>query len=89
MSDLRQRDGDGGGLTFKESVRHPQFSGRRQVCALMSSACARRCTTLAIAEEAEREYGIRLELERGLRPADAVILAVAHEGPSRAGGRWS
>ena len=39
-----------------------------------------RCTTpRADPEEARREYGVEIAAAEALRPADAVILAVAHD----------
>ena len=77
------------GLTFKENVADIRNS---KVVDIVRELASFGITTqvhdpLALPEEADREYGIRLVGESALRPANAVVLAVPHE-PFRCGG-WA
>ena len=69
------------GLTFKENVPDIRNSKVADIVReLRSSGVAVQVhDPLARAEDAEREYGITLSALEALNPADAVILAVAHE----------
>ena len=75
------------GLTFKENV--PDIRNSRVVdivCELASFGVAAQVhDPLALTDEAAHEYGIRLVEMPSLRPADAVILAVAHDDYMRGG----
>lgn len=69
------------GLTFKENVPDIRNSKVVDIVRELVSfgITAQVHDPLAIAEEAEHEYGIKLTPQDALRPADALILAVAHE----------
>jgi UDP-N-acetyl-D-glucosamine/UDP-N-acetyl-D-galactosamine dehydrogenase len=70
------------GLTFKENVPDIRNSKVTDIVhELQSSGIAVQVhDPLARAEDARDEYGIALSAIEALRPADAVILAVAHAG---------
>ncbi|HLH89439.1 MAG TPA: nucleotide sugar dehydrogenase [Xanthobacteraceae bacterium] len=75
------------GLTFKENV--PDIRNSRVVDIVHELAsfgiAAQVHDPLALADEATHEYGIALTPMPALRPADAVILAVAHDDYIRGG----
>ena len=75
------------GLTFKENV--PDIRNSRVVDIVRELAsfgiAAQVHDPLALAEEAEREYGVQLVEMPALRRADAVVLAVAHDDYVRGG----
>jgi UDP-N-acetyl-D-glucosamine/UDP-N-acetyl-D-galactosamine dehydrogenase len=75
------------GLTFKENV--PDIRNSRVVDIVQELASfgisAQVHDPLALADEAKHEYGIALAEMPALRPADAVILAVAHDDYVRGG----
>jgi UDP-N-acetyl-D-galactosamine dehydrogenase len=75
------------GLTFKENV--PDIRNSRVVDIVHELAsfgiAAQVHDPLALADEATHEYGIALAAMPALRPADAVILAVAHDDYVRGG----
>jgi UDP-N-acetyl-D-galactosamine dehydrogenase len=75
------------GLTFKENV--PDIRNSRVVDIVHELStfgiAAQVNDPLALADEAAREYGITLAAMPALRPADAVILAVAHDDYVRGG----
>jgi UDP-N-acetyl-D-galactosamine dehydrogenase len=75
------------GLTFKENV--PDIRNSRVVDIVHELAsfgiAAQVHDPLARADEATHEYGIALAAMPALRPADAVILAVAHDDYVRGG----
>jgi UDP-N-acetyl-D-galactosamine dehydrogenase len=75
------------GLTFKENVPDTRNSKVVDIVrALASSGIAVQVhDPLAHAEEARHEYGIDLVSLDALKPADAVILAVAHDDYVRQG----
>jgi UDP-N-acetyl-D-galactosamine dehydrogenase len=77
------------GLTFKENV--PDIRNSRVVDIVRELASfgigAQVHDPLALADEADHEYGIRLVEMPALGRADAVILAVGHEDYVRGG--WS
>jgi len=75
------------GLTFKENVPDIRNSKVADIVReLQSSGIAVQVhDPLARAEDAQREYGIALSAIEALRPADAVILAVAHDDFVRQG----
>ncbi len=75
------------GLTFKENVPDTRNSRVADIVAeLQSSGLAVQVLDpLADAAEAQREYGIALAELKALRPADAVIVAVAHDDYVRGG----
>ena len=86
MQILRKRNGSSAdvtilGLTFKENVPDTRNSKVADIVdELRSSGVAVQVNDpLADAAEARREYGIDLIDMRALRPADAVIFAVAHD----------
>jgi UDP-N-acetyl-D-galactosamine dehydrogenase len=75
------------GLTFKEDVPDTRNS---KVVDIYNELCgfgieAQVHDPLADAAEARHEYGISLVDMKSLRPADAVVLAVAHQDYLRAG----
>ncbi len=77
------------GMTFKENVRDTRNS---KVAGIVSDLQTFGLTVqvhdpLADPQEVKREYGITLMQMDELRPADAVIFAVAHEPYVRDG--WS
>jgi UDP-N-acetyl-D-galactosamine dehydrogenase len=69
------------GMTFKENVPDIRNSKVRDVARALEKAgvLVQVHDPLAAAEETHREYGIALTAFDALRPADAVILAVAHQ----------
>jgi UDP-N-acetyl-D-galactosamine dehydrogenase len=75
------------GLTFKEDV--PDIRNSKVVDIVRELAsfgiAAQVHDPLALADEAEREYGIKLAAMPALRAADAVVLAVAHDDYVRGG----
>jgi UDP-N-acetyl-D-galactosamine dehydrogenase len=75
------------GLTFKEDV--PDIRNSKVVDIVRELAsfgiAAQVHDPLALVDEAEREYGIKLAAMPALRPADAVVLAVAHDDYVRGG----
>jgi len=75
------------GLTFKENVPDIRNSKVADIVDRLNSFGVRTQVhdPLAIAEEAASEYGVKLLSEKDLQPADAVILAVAHEEFVRGG----
>ena len=77
------------GLTFKENVPDIRNSKVVDIVGELKSFGVRTQVhdPLAIAEEATREYGIDVMAPDALLPADAVILAVAHQSFVRGG--WS
>jgi UDP-N-acetyl-D-galactosamine dehydrogenase len=77
------------GLTFKENVPDTRNSKVVDIVrALASSGITMQVNDpLAHIEDAEHEYGIRLCPIDELKPADAVILAVAHDKYVKQG--WS
>jgi UDP-N-acetyl-D-galactosamine dehydrogenase len=68
------------GLTFKENVPDTRNSKVIDVIRELQSAgiAVQVHDPLADPDEAKREYGIALTPKDALKPADAVILAVAH-----------
>jgi UDP-N-acetyl-D-galactosamine dehydrogenase len=77
------------GLTFKEDVPDIRNSKVVDIVGELKSFSIKVQVhdPMVAPEEAEREYGIDLIAANALRPADAVILAVAHEAFVRGG--WS
>jgi UDP-N-acetyl-D-glucosamine/UDP-N-acetyl-D-galactosamine dehydrogenase len=75
------------GLTFKENVPDIRNSRVVDIVQELSSfgISAQVHDPLALADEAKHEYGIALAEMPALRPADAVILAVAHDDYVRGG----
>jgi UDP-N-acetyl-D-glucosamine/UDP-N-acetyl-D-galactosamine dehydrogenase len=75
------------GLTFKENVPDIRNSRVVDIVQELSSfgISAQVHDPLALADEAKHEYGIALAEMPALRPADAVILAVAHDDYVRSG----
>ena len=75
------------GLTFKENVPDIRNSKVVDIVRELSSfgIAAQVHDPLAPAQEAERQYGIKLATMPALRPADAVVLAVGHEDYVRGG----
>ena len=75
------------GLTFKENVPDTRNSRVVDIVRELESfgVPVQVHDPLADIEEAQHEYGIALSDMRDLRPADAVILAVAHEEYVRGG----
>jgi UDP-N-acetyl-D-galactosamine dehydrogenase len=69
------------GMTFKENVPDIRNSKVVDIARILekSGVTVQVHDPLALAEEAQREYGIVLTEFDALRPADAVILAVAHD----------
>jgi UDP-N-acetyl-D-glucosamine/UDP-N-acetyl-D-galactosamine dehydrogenase len=91
---LLRRKGSGGvvtvlGLTFKEDVPDTRNSRVIDVIKELESfgLTVQVHDPMANAADAQHEYGITLTELDALRPADAVILAVAHESYLREG--WS
>ena len=76
------------GLTFKENVPDIRNSKVVDIVRELSSfgIAAQVHDPLAAAQEAERDYGLKLIALPDLVPADAVILAVAHD--DYASGGW-
>jgi UDP-N-acetyl-D-glucosamine/UDP-N-acetyl-D-galactosamine dehydrogenase len=69
------------GMTFKENVPDTRNSKVFDIVRELR-ACGVTVQVhdpLALSEETEREYGIPLTQQAALKPADAVILAVAHD----------
>lgn len=77
------------GMTFKENVPDTRNSKVADIVSELQSFGFKVQVhdPLADPQEVEREYGITLNHMDALRPADAVILAVAHESYVRDG--WS
>jgi UDP-N-acetyl-D-galactosamine dehydrogenase len=77
------------GLTFKENVPDIRNSKVPDIVKELQSfgVSVQVHDPLALAEEADHEYGIKLVAANALRPADAVILSVAHDDYVSAG--WS
>jgi UDP-N-acetyl-D-glucosamine/UDP-N-acetyl-D-galactosamine dehydrogenase len=77
------------GLTFKENVPDIRNSKVADIVRELGSfgINVQVHDPLAIGEEVEREYGIKLIPEAALQPADAVVLAVAHADYVKGG--WS
>jgi len=69
------------GLTFKENVPDTRNSKVVDIIRELKSSGVEVQVSdpLAIPEEAQHEYGLSLTAMKDLRPADAVIFAVAHE----------
>jgi len=69
------------GLTFKENVPDTRNSKVVDIVRELegSGVKVQIADPLAIPEEATHEYGLSLTAMKDLKPADAVILAVAHE----------
>jgi UDP-N-acetyl-D-galactosamine dehydrogenase len=83
---LRRKSGGGGvvtvlGLTFKEDVPDTRNSRVVDVIKELQSfgLTVQVHDPMASAEDARREYDVTLTEFKALKPADAVILAVAHE----------
>ncbi len=70
------------GLTFKENVPDIRNSKVFDIVRELSSfgVAVQVHDPIASAEAAAAEYGIKLMSDRELKPADAAILAVAHDG---------
>jgi len=75
------------GLTFKENVPDARNSKVIDIIRELASfhVDVQVQDPLACPEEARREYGLTLSSLDGLRPADAVILAVSHDDYVRGG----
>ena len=75
------------GLTFKENVPDTRNSKVVDIVRALASAgiAVQVHDPLAQSEEAREEYGIDLKPFDALKPADAVILAVAHDAYVREG----
>jgi len=88
---LKRKAGDGLvtvlGVTFKENVPDIRNSKVADIIAELRDfgVAVQVHDPLALPEEVEHEYGIALSREEDLQPADAVILAVAHEAYVAAG----
>jgi UDP-N-acetyl-D-glucosamine/UDP-N-acetyl-D-galactosamine dehydrogenase len=77
------------GMTFKENVPDTRNSKVADIVSELQSfdLAVQVHDPLAYPDEVKHEYGIELTAMESLRPADAVILAVAHEAYLRHG--WS
>ena len=77
------------GMTFKEDVPDIRNSKVIDICHELERVgiSVQVSDPIASAEETADEYGLRLTPIEALRPADAVILAVAHK--DYVGGGWS
>lgn len=77
------------GMTFKENVPDTRNSKVADIVRELraSGVEVQVHDPLALVEETRHEYGIELTEMEALRPADAVILAVAHEPYAREGWR--
>jgi UDP-N-acetyl-D-galactosamine dehydrogenase len=75
------------GMTFKENVPDTRNSKVADIVRELraSGVAVQVHDPLALAEETRHEYGIELTPMEALQPADAVILAVAHEPYARDG----
>ncbi|MBX9840636.1 MAG: nucleotide sugar dehydrogenase [Xanthobacteraceae bacterium] len=75
------------GMTFKENVPDTRNSKVADIVAELaaSGVAVQVHDPLALPDETRHEYGIELTPMDKLKPADAVILAVAHEPYSREG----
>jgi UDP-N-acetyl-D-galactosamine dehydrogenase len=75
------------GMTFKENVPDTRNSKVADIVRELraSGVAVQVHDPLAMAEETRHEYGIELTPMEALQPADAVILAVAHEPYARDG----
>jgi UDP-N-acetyl-D-galactosamine dehydrogenase len=69
------------GLTFKENVPDTRNSKVVDIIQELKASGVKVQVTdpLAIPEEAQHEYGLSLTAMKDVKPADAVIFAVAHE----------
>jgi len=69
------------GMTFKENVPDIRNSKVVDIARALTSAGAlvQIHDPLASADETKHEYGIELSAMSGLKPADAVVLAVSHQ----------
>ncbi len=69
------------GLTFKENVPDTRNSKVVDIIQELKASGVKVQVTdpLAIPEEAQHEYGLSLTAMKDIKPADAVIFAVAHE----------
>lgn len=76
------------GMTFKEDVPDIRNSKVNDIAAVLTreGVTVQVHDPLALPEETEREYGLTLTAFDDLKPADAVIFAVAHE--SYVSGGW-
>jgi UDP-N-acetyl-D-galactosamine dehydrogenase len=86
LTALKRRDRGSGtvtvlGLTFKENVPDLRNSKVVDIVTELRSAgvSVQVHDPIALAEEAQREYGVELLSLDKLQPADAIILAVSHE----------
>lgn len=77
------------GLTFKENVPDTRNSKVIDIIRELQSfgLDVQVHDSMALPEQAEHEYGVRLLKFEEMRPADAVILAVSHEEYVKAGWR--
>ena len=77
------------GMTFKENVPDTRNSKVADIVRELeaSGIAVQVHDPLALPEETRHEYGIALTPMESLRPADAVILAVAHESYAKEGWR--
>lgn len=75
------------GLTFKENVPDLRNSKVADIVRELESfgIAVQVHDPLAIGEEADEEYGIALRREAELEPADAIVLAVAHDEFAKGG----
>jgi len=75
------------GLTFKENVPDTRNSKVVDIIRELQSSGVnvQVADPLAIPEEAQHEYGVSLTAMKDLKPADAVVFAVAHEDYVRGG----
>ena len=75
------------GLTFKENVPDTRNSKVADIVRELAAAgiSVQVHDPLAAADEAKREYGIELMEQSALKPADAIVLAVAHDDFVRGG----
>jgi len=75
------------GITFKENVPDTRNSKVADIVRELSTAgvMVQVHDPLASADEAKHEYGIDLMAKETLKPADAVVLAVAHDDYLRGG----
>jgi UDP-N-acetyl-D-galactosamine dehydrogenase len=75
------------GMTFKENVPDTRNSKVADIVKELENAgiAVQVHDPMALPEEARHEYGITLVAREALKPADAVILAVAHDDYVRGG----
>jgi len=78
------------GLTFKENVPDIRNSKVVDIVRELQSfgVAVQVHDPVALADDARHEYGLALVPEADLRPADAVVLAVAHEAYMARGWTW-